>query len=170
MMQYTLIRAKKRTLSLQVNRQGIVIARAPLYMPKFLIDQFVNQKTAWINKRLLEIKKPLPARTAKFTKEELKEYIKSEVDKYAGVMQLKPKGLRFSEVSSYWGTCSPKDVLSFNLALRFAPRSAVTYVVVHELAHLKWRGHGKRFWDLVYKHCPKAKESRKLLTSRALLQ
>lgn len=162
-MNYTLIRAKKRTLSLQVNRAGEVVARAPLYMPKFLIDQFVKQKSVWISKRLVELKKPKSAPIAHFTVSELTNYIKQEVDEYSQKMGLKPAGLRFTEVNSYWGTCSPKMILSFNLALRFTPARAVTYVVVHELAHLRWRGHGKRFWELVSKHCPETRELRKIL-------
>lgn len=160
---YTLIRARKRTLSLQVNRAGELIVRSPLFLPKFLIDQFVESKTNWIKKRLLELKRPVLPQKTYFTPASLQAYIKSEVVKYADSMHLRPGGLRFTQVNSYWGTCSPKGVLSFNLALRFAPPSAVSYVVVHELAHLRWKGHGQRFWDLVKKYYPQTPAMRTLL-------
>jgi predicted metal-dependent hydrolase len=162
-MDYTLIRARKRTLSLQVNRSGEIIARAPLYMPKFFIDRFVEAKSSWIKKRLTEFKKPITPRVEHFSEAQLKTFIKKAVGKYSQIMDLTPSGLRFTHVNSYWGTCAPSGLLSFNLALRFTPKEAVTYVVVHELAHLRWKGHGKRFWDMVQKYYPDTKAMRAVL-------
>lgn len=162
-MEYTLIRARKRTLSLQVSRSGEVIARAPLYMPKFLIDKFVRDKSDWISKRITEAKKPSAKRRAHFSEEKLKDFIKVKMKAYAKIMGVHPTGLRFTHVKSYWGTCAPSGILSFNLALRYTPASAVSYVVVHELAHLRWKGHGRRFWDMVTKYYPETKEMRAVL-------
>lgn len=162
-MQYTLIRAHKRTLSLQVNAAGQLIARAPYLMPKFLIDRFVAEKQSWIDKRIKEMAKPLAPKVEHFTEIELKKYIASETKKYSDLMGLHPTSLRYTHVRTYWGTCSPTGVLSFNLALCFTPKECVSYVVVHELAHLRWKGHGKRFWDLVEKYYPRTKAARTLL-------
>jgi predicted metal-dependent hydrolase len=162
-MEYTLIRAHKRSLSLQVSPQGEVIARAPYLMPKFMIDRFVTAKAGWINKRLAELHQPTTPRVEHFSVPALKRYLESEIAHYSAVMGLTPTGLRFTQVSSYWGTCAPSGVLSFNLALRFTPPAAVSYVVVHELAHLRWKGHGKRFWDMVEKYYPKTREMRAVL-------
>lgn len=164
-MQYTLIRARKRTLSLQVNKEGEVIARAPYLMPKFFIDRFVEEKSGWINKRIAELKKVHPPKHEYMSIEKLKKYIQNEVEKYAEIMKLYPTGLRFTQVASYWGTCAPSGLLSFNLSLRYTPKEAISYVVVHELSHLRWKGHGSRFWAMVEKYYPKTKEMRKLLRS-----
>lgn len=163
MIEYTLIRAHKRSLSLQVNAKGELIARAPIFMPKFLIDKFVSEKSSWVEKRLKEMKKPVPPKVEHFTVEELKNYIKKEVSIFSKKMGLEHSGLRYTQVTSYWGACAPSGILSFNLSLCYVPANAVTYVVVHELAHLRWRGHGKRFWDMVNKFYPETKEMRRLL-------
>lgn len=162
-MNYTLIRAKKRSLSLQINGEGKLIARAPLYMPKFLIDRFVREKSSWVQKRLADMQKPKPKKVRYFTEEKLKKYIQIQVKKYGEIMGLKHSGLRYTNVKTYWGTCAPSGLLSFNLALCFTPRGVVKYVVVHELAHLKWKGHGKRFWAMVTKYYPKTAEMRIIL-------
>lgn len=162
-MNYTLIRSRKRSLSLQLNGSGELIARAPLFMPKFLIDRFIAEKTNWIKKRQLELAAPKPEKKEYFSETALKSYIESEVKKYSEIMDLYPSGLRYTKVNSYWGTCAPSGVLSFNLALMYTPGSAITYVVVHELAHLKWKGHGTRFWDLVKKTYPETSDMRALL-------
>lgn len=164
-MQYTLIRARKRSLSLQVIPSGELVARAPLFMPKFLIDRFIEQKSSWVAKRLKELQKPISPKTEYFSEEELKVYIQAEVSKYSQIMKLHPSGLRYTHVHSYWGTCAASGIISFNLALRYTPKEAVSYVVVHELAHLRWRGHGLRFWAMVEKYYPRTKEMRKLLRS-----
>jgi len=78
-------------------------------------------------------------------------------------MGLTPRSLRFTHVKTYWGSCSPKHVLSFNLQLAFTSRKIVEYVVVHELSHLKWRGHGQRFWALVTAHYPATPQVKKQL-------
>lgn len=164
-MDYILIRARKRSLSLQVNGAGELIARAPYLMPKFLVDRFVDQKSHWVEKRRQELSKPRAPRVEHFSEAELKKYIQAEIKVYSQQMGLRPAGLRFTHVNSYWGTCAPSGVISFNLALRFTPASAASYVVVHELAHLRWKGHGKRFWDMVQKYYPQTNEIRKLLRS-----
>lgn len=162
-MDYTLIRSHKRTLSLQVNGEGVLIARAPHLMPKFMIDRFINAKSSWIEKRIKELKKPKEPKTEHFTPAELKKFIEKEVAIYGKKMGLKQSGIRYTQVKSYWGTCTSSGILSFNLSLCYTPPGAVRYVVVHELTHLKWRGHGKRFWDMVNKYYPETKEMRKIL-------
>lgn len=160
---FTLIRAHKRSLSLQVTEKGDLIARAPIFMPKFLIEKFIKQKSVWIEKRRQDLKKPLAKKIRYFTEEKLKEYIGIQLKKYSAIMGLTPSGLRYTTVRSYWGTCAPSGRLSFNLALCFTPPAAVNYVVVHELAHLKWKGHGKKFWELTHKTYPQTNEMRALL-------
>ncbi|EKD80307.1 MAG: hypothetical protein ACD_40C00145G0012 [uncultured bacterium] len=162
-MEYILVRARKRTLSLQVTQTGEVVARAPIFMPKFLIDRFIDEKKPWIAKRLKELTKPASPKVAYFTEANLHKYIEREVVKYSKIMGLHPTNLRFTQVTSYWGTCAPSGILSFNLSLRFTPSNVITYVIIHELAHLRWKGHGKRFWELVKKTYPPTDEMRKIL-------
>lgn len=162
-MNYTLIRAHKRTLSLQVNKSGELIARAPYLMPKFLIDRFVIQKSSWIDKRLSELAIPKKQAIEYLSIDDFKTFIHKELTKYRDLMGLKYKSVRFTTVQTYWGTCTLDSVLSFNLTLRFTPPVCIEYVVVHELAHLRWRGHGVRFWVMVEKYYPLTKEAKKIL-------
>ena len=106
-MQYTLIRARKRSLSLQVTSSGELVARAPLFMPKFLIDRFIDGKKSWVAKRLKELSKPVQPKIEHFTEVELQKYIESEIEKYSKIMGLRPTGLRYTHVHTYWGTCAP---------------------------------------------------------------
>ena len=47
----SLIRSRRRTLTLEVNRDG-VFARAPMRMSRKDIVEFIQQKQNWINKHI----------------------------------------------------------------------------------------------------------------------
>ncbi|HBD02393.1 MAG: hypothetical protein UX38_C0005G0029 [Microgenomates group bacterium GW2011_GWC1_46_16] len=162
-MQYTLIRSRRHSLSLQIGVGGRLLVRAPFLYPKFLIDRLISQKQAWISKHQTNLAKPRPSPHRFIPDEELKKLIQTHVHHYSAVMGLTPRSLRFTHVKTYWGSCSPKHVLSFNLQLAFTSRKIVEYVVVHELSHLKWRGHGQRFWALVTAHYPATPQVKKQL-------
>jgi predicted metal-dependent hydrolase len=65
---------------------------------------------------------------------------------------------------SRWGSCSHLGNLNFNWRLLLAPLPVLDYVVYHELAHLKERGHAPAFWALVASACPSFREHRRWLT------
>lgn len=82
---------------------------------------------------------------------------------FAPLMGLSYGKVRVKDMRSLWGSCSARGDLSFNVRLLGAPPEVLDYVVVHELAHRRWRGHGRRFWDLVVRHCPEARRHRRWL-------
>ena len=161
--EYKLIRSRRFSVSLQIKSGGEIVVRAPLLYPKYLIDNFIKTKEIWLNKRLAEQKRQIGPRNKFCTESELKMLIKKHVITYSKLMDLHPNDLRFTSVRSYWGSCAPTGVISFNLKLVETSPEAVKYVVVHELAHLRWRGHGVRFWELVKKHYPHVDKIRKEL-------
>ncbi|MDD5340533.1 MAG: M48 family metallopeptidase [Candidatus ainarchaeum sp.] len=62
-----------------------------------------------------------------------------------------------------WGSCAPDGAISLNFRLLFMPERVLDYVIVHELAHTRYRSHGPRFWALVEKALPGHREQRKWL-------
>jgi predicted metal-dependent hydrolase len=62
-----------------------------------------------------------------------------------------------------WGSASRRGTLSFNWRLVMCPPEILDYVVVHELAHLRYAGHGPRFWSLVARHYPDSAAARRWL-------
>jgi predicted metal-dependent hydrolase len=53
-----------------------------------------------------------------------------------------------------WGSCSTRGTLSFNWRLVLAPSAVLSYVVVHELCHLRRHDHSRAFWRLVHQARP----------------
>lgn len=59
-----------------------------------------------------------------------------------------------------WGYCQQNGEVGFNWRLMMAPAWVADYVVVHELAHLKYLNHSSDFWRLVQQYYSKTDEAR----------
>lgn len=76
------------------------------------------------------------------------------VEKHARMMGLNPSGIRVQELKNRWASCSVDGTLNFHWRCMMAPLSALEYIVVHELAHLKYPNHTNDFWYTVEKVLP----------------
>jgi hypothetical protein len=66
--------------------------------------------------------------------------------------------LYIKEYKSRWGSCSAKNDIGLNVKLAYLPAKLVDYIMLHELTHTRWRGHGPRFWAMVERLIPGAGE------------
>ena len=99
----------------------------------------------------------------RFYKTEAQKHIPSHVDLWAEKMGLSPTNLRFRKTKRQWGSCSGKNVLSFNTMMMKLPHDVIQYIIIHELAHIKHKHHQKDFWQLVEQHLPDYKKQVKEL-------
>ena len=68
---------------------------------------------------------------------------------YGNRFGLLPRSIRVGDFAHGWGSCGPEGNVLINWQLIFAPKKVLEYVVVHELAHLRHRSHGREFWDFL---------------------
>lgn len=92
-----------------------------------------------------------------FYKKQLSEYIESRLDIYTSKMDVKPTQIKYRKMKRAWGNCSSKKIITLNTQLTKLPKKLIDYVLVHELAHLKYMNHSKAFHNFVYKHLEDAK-------------
>ena len=52
---YQLTRSKRKSLSIVIGRDGTVQVKAPNWLPKHQIDQFIQQKAGWIEEKRSEV-------------------------------------------------------------------------------------------------------------------
>ena len=78
-------------------------------------------------------------------------------------MGLHPERVTIRDQRTRWGSASRKGTLSFSWRLVMCPPSVLDYVVVHELAHLKFGGHGRSFWRLVDRYFEDSRGARRWL-------
>ena len=93
-----------------------------------------------------------------FYKKEGEQALHSALLHFSSRMNLYPRSVRIASQRSLWGSCSSSGNISLNWRLAAAPREVLTYVVIHELAHLRYLNHSDAFWALVSLFCPKYKK------------
>ena len=67
---------------------------------------------------------------------------------HAGAMGVQIRQLRLSSARTRWGSASSDGSIRLNWRLIHFPVETIDYVVVHELAHLREKDHGKAFYQL----------------------
>ncbi len=160
---YQLVRSYRKTLAIEVTRNGSVIVRAPNHLSEERIIQFVKSKYKWLQNALARQRQVTDfyTRTNKEI-EQLKysarEWIPKRVEFYAKQMGLQPSVVRINVARTRFGSCGPKNSLNFSAYLMLFPKEAVDYVVVHELAHMRHRNHQKEFYRLVESILPDYKK------------
>ena len=78
-------------------------------------------------------------------------------------MGLEPTNIKITGAKARFGSCSSKNSLCFSWRLMMRPPEAVDCVVVHELAHIAQKNHGRTFYALMASVLPDYKERQKLL-------
>ena len=170
-MQYRLIRSKRRTISIGVDSEGVIV-RAPERMPKREIDSFIIRNEKWIDKHLelAEKKKKEEAGLIPLTFDEIKDladkakkYIPERVKHYSALIGVKYGRVTIRNQRTRWGSCSSKGNLNFNCLLMLTPPEVIDSVVVHELCHLKEMNHSKRFYGEVLRVFPEYRKCERWL-------
>ena len=166
---YELIRSSRRTLALEITRDGRVLVRAPMRLAQKRIDAFVAQHAEWIETHLAVQRQrrenhpePTPAQREELIRK-AKTILPQKIAYYSKIMELYPTGLTITGAEKRFGSCSAKNRICFSWRLMQYPEEAIDYVVVHELAHIRHKDHSKAFYACVEEVLPDWRERRKLL-------
>jgi predicted metal-dependent hydrolase len=92
-----------------------------------------------------------------------KDALPSRLTQIAKLMNANYESLTVRDTSSRWGSCSSKNDINLSLWLMVLPQKLVDYVLVHELAHTRFKHHGSEFWEEVARYIPNHKDLRKEL-------
>lgn len=60
-------------------------------------------------------------------------------------LKVNPERVDVTDLPKKWGSCRPDGVITLADELADADEAFQDYVIVHELLHLRYRTHGKRF-------------------------
>ena len=168
-MDYTLIRSSRRTMALEITRDGRLLVRAPQRASQAVIDRFVASHADWIAAHLekqrqrAEAHPPLTEDELAALRQKARDILPGRVAHYAEWMGVTPTGVKITGAKTRFGSCSAKNSLCFSLYLMAYPDAAIDYVVVHELAHIRHKNHSPAFYAEVARVMPDYRERRKLL-------
>lgn len=173
---YKIVYSNRKTIAIQILRDGQIIVRSPAHCSRAYIDNFVKKKESWILKHLEQAKTLEEQKTAAgykhppLSEEKRKQYIEiardifsRKTEYYAQIMRISYGRISIREQKTRWGSCSSKGNLNYNWRLILAPEEVLDYVIVHELAHRREMNHSKAFYDIVESVLPDYRKSRKWL-------
>ena len=166
---FRVIRSRRRTMALEVTREGAALVRAPLRASEADITRFVEEHRAWLDKHLAQRQAYLaahpvpPPEQIELWRRQAKAVLPARVAYWAARMGVEPAGITITAARTRFGSCSGKNRLSFSLYLMDYPAETLEDVVVHELAHIRHKNHGAAFYQLIASVLPDYKERIKLL-------
>ncbi|MGL2406590.1 M48 family metallopeptidase, partial [Helicobacter pylori] len=127
------------TLSAMQEKYSLLHSRLETYQNKILVFNEVKNANDYT---LTDLKKIL------------KTYLEQKLPLIAQKMQTSYTHFSIRNNAKVLGSCSYHNRLSFALLLVCAPKEAIDYVIIHELAHTIHKNHSKNFWRCVQIFCP----------------
>lgn len=91
----------------------------------------------------------LSRRVRDYLRKRAEDEITPRAHRLAGQVGRRLGRITVRDVRSRWGSCSARGDLSFSWRLVMAPEPVLSYVVVHEVAHMVELNHSPRFWAVV---------------------
>ncbi len=152
-------RSDRKTLSVEIQKDGTVLVRAPFFLSEMRIELFLSEKQNWIEKkRALVLSRGsevvLHSRQIEQLRKNAKERILPRVRMWSEKTGLSYTAARITSARGRFGSCSGKNSLSFSLYLALCSDELIDYVIVHELCHTKEHNHSPAFYALVEQHLP----------------
>ncbi|WP_000886480.1 M48 family metallopeptidase [Helicobacter pylori] len=182
---------KIKTLSLNITPSLEVILKMPDSCPQARANAFLKEQEAWLKKTFLAMQEKhslLRTNLEKYKnkilvfdevknandytltelKKILKTYLERKLPLIAQKMQTSYTGFSVRNNAKVLGSCSYHNRLSFALLLVCAPKEAIDYVIIHELAHTIHKNHSQNFWRCVKTFCPNYRALRDHLKQRVV--
>lgn len=126
------------------------------------------------NEAILTVRKESTARQREafvneWYRDLLKERINVYLPKWEQITGLYCNSWQTKYMTTRWGTCNTNTrKIWLNLQLAKKPIECLEYVILHELAHLKVKNHGKDFIAILDTYMPYWRDTRKLLNELKL--
>lgn len=156
-----IIRMRRKSISVSVDKNGEIVVKAPLFMPKATIEKFVLARSEQIEK----MKKQVIERENKFAEAENEEFLASARVKlrerynyFSELTSLNASSVKLTSAKGRFGSCSSKGNICYSKYLFLEDDGFIDYVILHEIAHLKFMNHSKEFYKFIENYMPDYKE------------
>lgn len=121
----------------------------------YTCDQNLPNQRALLKGKFLEVPSPDSA-DSETTRNRISDWYRWRANDYLqkrfvrqseelSYLDLPASKLRIALMKTRWGSCTAKGSITLNPLLILASSNLIDYVIVHELCHLKYPNHGKKF-------------------------
>lgn len=90
-----------------------------------------------------------------------KNEIESIMEKIRIMLGFAPEEYVVSKMENTLGKCIDAKTIIINPELMQYKREIIEYIIIHQFCHLKYKTHGKRFYEIIEKHIPNYKKYEK---------
>lgn len=77
-----------------------------------------------------------------------------KVNEYKKLVDAIPNKIVIKLLRNRWGSLTKEGNIHLNFNLLKAPEDVIEYIIIHELCHLKIKGHSYQFWDYLRQFIP----------------
>lgn len=81
-------------------------------------------------------------------------YLPRRLHAISSKIGITPSSVIVKKLKDRWGSAEDNRTINLNSSLLKMPKSVIDYIIIHELCHLKIKGHSFRYWALVEKFMP----------------
>jgi len=154
------ISSRARRARVDVRPDGEVVLTIPRRGSRTHALRFLDENRPWIERTRARLAArtgelpALPPRDRAALKAQAEAQARVLLEQEGARLGLLHRDLRIRDPRSRWGSCGPDGDIMLSMRLALAPPEVFRYVVIHELCHLRWHGHGPRFWDLLARQMP----------------
>lgn len=169
-MNFTILKSKRKTITITIDELGKVTIKAPLNTPNDYIYKFIKSKESWINKHLekkaninSEFKEVLDKTKGlmfgkivdfdgnfiKTCKKLANEYLPQRLNYLASIYGFNYNDFKIKNYKSRWGACDKNKNIYLNYKLIMINKHLIDYVILHELCHTKFFNHQDSFHNLL---------------------
>ena len=154
-------------MRIAVNCDMSVTVTLPFGFGSSRAEDFVRQKSEWIEKSLEYFKKFKGKILVKPSKrdylanrDKALTLVNTKILEWNQFYNFSPRKIKIKNQKTRWGSCSKRGNLNFNYKIVYLSEDLLNYLVVHELCHLKEMNHSWNFWNLVARTIPNYKKLR----------
>lgn len=94
----------------------------------------------------------------KWLTETAQSFLDKKNEEYTTELSVESHQIKLKNLRSRWGSLTKDGTINLSIDLLKAPTDVIDYIILHEICHLKIKGHSHRFWNLVHKFMPNYQE------------
>lgn len=166
-----IIKKQKEQLQKQKEHASMLVKNEMFLHGKTLIKQYDNTiKKVTLKDGKILIPNLLQNNTVKeqraillWYKKQTTLLLQEQLSNLAKQMKVQFSKVSLSNSKNRWGTCDSKAQIKFNVRLAMLPPICYTYIMIHELAHLKQMNHSPKFYAVVESIMPNYKQAKQQL-------
>ena len=151
---------RARRYSISISQSLTVRVTVPWYGTFAYGERLLKENAAVIVQRIERMRERVSAavpdtdgKTVEQLRKEAKEVLPGIVAAYASALGLSYSRVTIKHNRSNWGGCSTKGNINLNLNLMRVPEDLRSYVILHELSHLRYMNHGPEFHSYLDSAC-----------------